>query len=94
MWRKRYFVSYDCEILNETKRETMPYEKIYDGNVFEQIKILYKIEENIEIREKYIDQKKTTKESKKTEKRSKRKIIELPCDPIVDPLTCNKFSIG
>ena len=46
---------YDCEILNETKRETLPYEKIYDGNVFEQTKILYKMEENLEIREEYID---------------------------------------
>jgi hypothetical protein len=54
--------------LNETKRETMPYEKIYDGNVFEQSKILYIIEENLEIREKYINQKKT-KECKKKEER-------------------------
>ena len=46
---------YDCEILNETKRETLPYEKIYDGNAFEQTKILYKIEEILEIREEYSD---------------------------------------
>ena len=85
---------YDCEILNETKRETLPYEKIYDGNVFEQTKILYKIEENLQVREKHSDNKIITKEYTKTEKRRKRKMNELPCDPIVDPLICKKLSIG
>ena len=85
---------YDCEILNETKRETLPYEKIYDGNVFEQTKILYKIEENLQVREKHSDNKIITKKYTKTEKRRKRKMNELPCDPIVDPLICKKLSIG
>jgi hypothetical protein len=85
---------YNCDILNESEKETLPYEKVYLGNVNEQTKILYKIEENLRIREKYIDVQTNIKQRITTGKRRKRKINELPSDPAVDPLHCKKFSFG
>ena len=84
--------------MNESEKETLPYEKVYSGNGNEQTKILYKIEENLRIREKYIDVHTDVQTNIKqriiTGKRRKRKINELPCDPAVDPLHCKKFSFG
>ena len=90
---------YVCERLNETEIEKLPYEKIYTGNVEEQRKILEKMENNLQVREKNINEKETmnekeTKNEKETENRKKRKKPKPPCDPLVDPLYCKKFGFG
>ena len=87
---------YSCNILNESEKETLPYEKVYSGNVNEQMKILYKIEENLRTREKYINvQTNVQRNIKQTITiTKKRKRNELPCDQAIDPLHCKKFSFG
>ena len=87
---------YSCDILNESEKETIPYEKCYSGNVNEQTKILYKIEENLRIREKYIDVQTDVQRNIKQRITTgkKRKRNELPCDQAIDPLHCKKFSFG
>lgn len=87
---------YSCDILNESKKESIPYEKVYSDNVNEQTKILYKIEENLRIREKFIDDQKDVQgnQRKIITNGKKRKINEQPCDQEIDPLHCKKFSFG
>ena len=42
---------YNCEILNKEKQEKLPYEKIYNGNLKQQIDIFKIIKQNLEHRE-------------------------------------------
>ena len=85
---------YSCDVLNENESENIPYEKVYLNNVNEQTKILYKIEENLRKREKYIDVQTDVKRNQKEINGKKRKISEQPCDQEIDPLHCKKFSFG
>ena len=70
-------------------------DKIYNGNIFEQIEVYQIFEENFKVRNKMKMECEITKtiEMKQNKKRKRQK-AESPCDPFVDPLHCKKSSIG
>ena len=86
---------YYCDLLSKNKREKILYDKIYNGNLFEQIEVYQRFEENFEVRDKIKNGCKNVKENEmKQNKKRKRQKTESPCDPFVDPLHCKKSSIG
>ena len=52
---------YDCEILNKEKQEKLPYAKIYNGNLKQQIEIFKIFKQNLEHREIMISEMGETK---------------------------------
>ena len=64
---------YNYQYQNKQSNE-IPFEKIYTGNLIEQIKVFKKFEENLKIRNEYKEQ-----DRKKS-----------PCDPFCDPLSYRK----
>ena len=56
--REREIMShiYYCNILSENKNEKVLYEKIYDGNLVQQIEVCKRFEENLEVRERIKNQ--------------------------------------
>ena len=71
---------------------TISYQKIYNGNKTEQIKIFHRFEANLKVREKIqIERKEHTINIIKTRNKKRKK---PPCDPLVDPLHCKKYSNG
>ena len=42
---------YDCEILSKNKQQRVPYEKIFNGNINEQIEVFKLVKQNLEKRE-------------------------------------------
>ena len=42
---------YECEILNENEKSNIPYEKIFNGNIKQQIEVYRQFKHNIEKRE-------------------------------------------
>ena len=82
---------YQCETLNKqnTKSDGESFNKIYNGNINEMIKVYRKFEENLKIREDIMktDEIDEEKSKSKTEKIKKRnETSKSPCDPSVDPL--------
>jgi hypothetical protein len=47
---------YYCNILSENKNEKVLYEKIYDGNLVQQIEVCKRFEENLKVRERIKNQ--------------------------------------
>ena len=43
---------YYCNILSENKNEKVLYEKIYNGNLVQQIEVCKRFEENLKVRER------------------------------------------
>ena len=82
-------------MLSGNKREKILYDKIYNGNIFEQIEVYQIFEENFKVRNKMKMECEITKtiEMKQNKKRKRQK-AESSCDPFVDPLHCKKSSIG
>ena len=86
---------YHCKTLNKDKSETENYSKIYSGNISQQISICTRFEENLKQREKLMNNDENNDEQTKGKQiQKKRKKSNLPCDPIVDPLYCKRFSNG
>ena len=86
---------YYCNILSENKNEKVLYEKIYDGNLVQQIEVCKRFEENLKVRERIKNQfeNSTLKEIKVIRNRNRKK-TDSPCDPSVDPLVCIQPSFG
>ena len=86
---------YYCKLLNDDSSELISYQKIYDGNISEQMKIFHRFEVNLKIRENIHIKENIDKHPKKkdNERRNKKRKIP-PCDPLVDPLHCKKYSNG
>ena len=80
---------YYCDFLSENKSEKVLFERIYNGNLSEQIKVYNRFEENMEVRERIKNQCENTQL-----KERKRQKTDSPCDPLVDPLVCNQPSFG
>ena len=45
---------YECEILNENEKPNIPYEKIFNGNIKQQIEVYRKFKQNMEKRKNNI----------------------------------------
>ena len=84
---------YYCKLLNEDNSELISYQKIYNGNITEQIKIYHRFEENLKVREEINNEGKEKHPIKIIESRKKKR-KKPPCDPLVDPLHCKKSSNG
>ena len=52
---------YNCELFNKEKQEKLPYDKIYNGNLKQQIDIFEIFKQNLEQREKMIAEMSETK---------------------------------
>jgi hypothetical protein len=76
---------YYCKLLNEDNSELISYQKIYNGNISEQIKIYHRFEENLKLRD---NEGKEDKHPIQIIKSRKKKRKKPPCDPLVDPLLC------
>ena len=86
---------YGCKTLNKDKSETENYSKIYNGNISQQISVYTRFEENLKQREKLMNNDENKIEKTKGKQiQKKRKKPNFPCDPIVDPLYCKRFSNG
>ena len=86
---------YYCKTMNKDKSETENYSKIYNGNISQQISVYTRFEENLKQREKLMNNDENNDEQTKGKQiQKKRKKSNLPCDPIVDPLYCKRFSNG
>ena len=84
---------YICKSLNKNKSESINFGMLYNGCISEQICIYKRFEENFKQREELMNKNENqTKQTKETQK--KRKKPNPPCDPIVDPLYCKRFSYG
>jgi hypothetical protein len=59
---------YQCETINDGEQPVLKYEKIFEGNICEQIEVFRKFERNIENRKKFNELKKEN---------------IIPCDPHV-----------
>ena len=59
---------HNCEILNDGEQSNLEYEKIFEGNISEQIQVFRKFERNLKRREHLTENKKD---------------ITPPCDPLV-----------
>ena len=46
---------YECEILNENEKPNIQYEKIFNGNIKQQIEVYRKFKQNMEKREKLME---------------------------------------
>ena len=77
---------YSCTYLNK-EEIILPYEKIFDGNMSEQIEVFRRFETNLERR----NQIKSESETKSEQTRISDK---PPCDQSTDPLNCVQYSIG
>ena len=73
----------------------MLYEKIYNGNLVQQIEVSKRFEENLKVR-KMIKNKfeKSMLQKIKVIRTRNRQKTDSPCDPSVDPLFCNEPSFG
>ena len=49
---------YQCETINDGEQPGLKYEKIYEGNIYQQIEVFKKFERNFEKRKKIIEIKK------------------------------------
>ena len=78
---------YECNILSSNERIRIQYEEIYRNDAMKQKEILQRFERNLEIRNN-IQNNKNEKEILTKEKR------KIPCDLLLDPLNCKKFSFG
>ena len=76
--------------MNEDNSDLISYDRIYDGSISEQIRIYYRFEDNLKKREMLLTEKGEVIQSLKIYETKKRK--KPPCDPIVNPLHCKKFS--
>ena len=84
---------YNCKTLNKDKSETENYNKIYEGNISQQISVYTRFEENLKQTEKLMKNNENNDEKTKGKQiQKKRKKSNLPCDLIVDPLYCKRFS--
>ena len=72
---------YYCIVLNEGISNQDKYEKIFNGNISEQISIFRRFEHNLKTRNKI-------RLGKETETNN------LPCDQFIDPLNCVQYSFG
>ena len=70
---------YTCKIINEEK-ENVKFEKVFNGTLTEQVKILERFRNNMEIRAK----------NEKIREQMINENIKFPCDRISDPLTSVK----
>ena len=78
--------------MNKETSELISYDRIYDGKISEQIRIYHKFEEIFERREQLLTENQEDIQSISICETKKRK--KPPCDPLVDPLHCIKFSNG
>ena len=85
---------YYCKLLCENNSELISYQKIYNGNITEQIEIFHRFEANFKIKEKILIEGKEVKHPITNMKRNNKKRKKPPCDPLVDPLHCKKYSNG
>ena len=69
---------YSYEYLNIEETE-LEYEKIFNGNITEQISIFRRFENNLKAR---------------NETRLETETNDLPCDQFNDPLNCVQYSFG
>ena len=84
MDRKKICHTYSCTQLNKEEM-ILPYDKIFNGNMSEQIDIFRRFETNLERR----NQIKSELETEQT-----RISDNPPCDQSIDPLNCVQYSIG
>ena len=71
---------YSCEYLNIEEIQ-LEYEKIFNGNISEQISIFRRFEHNLKTRNEIRLEKETETNN-------------LPCDQFIDPLNCVQYSFG
>ena len=64
---------YSCKYLNK-KEETLPFEKIYQGNIKQQVKVFKRFVENFEIRQKILEEKEGENKEVKNGNKRKRKL--------------------
>ena len=59
MWGNEDMIHiYNCDTLNTNNQSELPYEKIFNGNVKQQIQVYLKVQQNLEKREKIISESK------------------------------------
>ena len=71
---------YSCEYLN-TEEIQLKYEKIFNGNISEQISIFRRFEHILKTRNEIRLEKETGTN-------------DIPCDQFIDPLNCVQYSFG
>ena len=77
---KKQCHTYSCEYLNIEETE-LDYERIFNGNITEQISIFRRFENNLKARNEM-------KINTETETN------DQPCDQLIDPLNCVQSSFG
>ena len=84
--RKKICHTYSCTQLNKEEM-ILPYDKIFNGNMSEQIEIFRRFKNNLERRNQMILESETQSEQTGISDNP-------PCDQTTDPLNCVQYSIG
>ena len=80
---------YECCILSSNEIAQIEYEEIYRNNPIKQKEILQRFERNLEKRQSIQNNKHELRKEILIEEKRK-----IPCDLLLDPLNCKRFSFG